>query len=144
MEDLSRFYSEHTFQMHFESKRLKTFEKWPFDQTCSCNPERMAKAGFFHIPTEQEPDGVCCFLCFKELDGWEPDDDPWTEHNKHSPKCPFLKLNGKPVESLTVEEFIRLEIERQKNAVNKLFDMKKKELEALNTEVRREMEHLVD
>jgi Inhibitor of Apoptosis domain len=38
---------------------------------------QMAAAGFFHCPTDQEPDLVRCFVCHKELDGWEPTDDPW-------------------------------------------------------------------
>jgi len=37
----------------------------------------MAKAGFVHIPTEAEPDTAYCFFCLKELDGWQPEDDPW-------------------------------------------------------------------
>lgn len=37
----------------------------------------MAEAGFIHLPTETCPDGVRCFFCCKELDGWEAEDDPW-------------------------------------------------------------------
>lgn len=37
---------------------------------------QMADAGFIHCPTENEPDLAQCFFCFKELEGWEPDDDP--------------------------------------------------------------------
>lgn len=38
---------------------------------------QLAEAGFYHCPTKEEPDAVRCFFCMKELDGWEPDDDPW-------------------------------------------------------------------
>ena len=38
----------------------------------------MAAAGFYHTPTENEPDLVKCAICAKELDGWEPTDDPWS------------------------------------------------------------------
>ena len=38
---------------------------------------QMAEAGFYHTPTDCEPDLVRCFVCGKELDGWEPTDDPW-------------------------------------------------------------------
>lgn len=41
-----------------------------------CSPLQMAAAGFIHCPTENEPDLAQCFFCFKELEGWEPDDDP--------------------------------------------------------------------
>lgn len=40
------------------------------------SPLQMAEAGFIHCPTENEPDLAQCFFCFKELEGWEPDDDP--------------------------------------------------------------------
>lgn len=47
----------------------------------------MAKAGFFHYPTQDSPDNTVCFLCLKAIDGWEKDDDPQREHLKHSPQC---------------------------------------------------------
>ena len=47
----------------------------------------MAKAGFFHFPTQDNPDNTTCFLCRKSLDGWEENDDPLVEHLKHSPDC---------------------------------------------------------
>ncbi len=37
----------------------------------------MAKAGFVHCPSENEPDVACCFYCLRELEGWEPEDNPW-------------------------------------------------------------------
>lgn len=36
----------------------------------------MAAAGFVHCPSENGPDVAQCFFCLKELEGWEPDDDP--------------------------------------------------------------------
>lgn len=41
-----------------------------------CCRFQMAEAGFVHCPTENEPDLAQCFFCFKELEGWEPDDNP--------------------------------------------------------------------
>ena len=38
---------------------------------------QMAEAGFYHTPSENEPDLVTCYVCYKEMDGWEPTDDPW-------------------------------------------------------------------
>lgn len=57
----------------------------------------MAEAGFFWC----EDDAAACFLCGKQLDGWERTDNPWTEHMKHSPQCAFVKL-GRPENDLTV------------------------------------------
>ncbi|XP_076843389.1 baculoviral IAP repeat-containing protein 5.1-like isoform X2 [Brachyhypopomus gauderio] len=73
----------------------------------------MAKAGFIHVPTDNSPDVAQCFFCYKELEGWEPQDDPVKEHKLHSSTCHFIQLK-KNVEDLTVEEFLRLQKERQK------------------------------
>ncbi|KAK5850616.1 hypothetical protein PBY51_001480 [Eleginops maclovinus] len=99
--------------MYFYQNRLETFEGWPFEENCSCTPENMAKAGFIHTPSENSPDIAMCFFCLKELEGWEPDDDPEKEHRSHSAACQFIVLK-KNVEELTVEEFFKLQKERQK------------------------------
>nr|XP_038942711.1 baculoviral IAP repeat-containing protein 5 isoform X1 [Rattus norvegicus] len=65
-----------TWQLYLKDHRISTFKNWPFLEDCSCTPERMAEAGFIHCPTENEPDLAQCFFCFKELEGWEPDDNP--------------------------------------------------------------------
>lgn len=49
---------------------------WALQGPELCPPLQMAAAGFIHCPTENEPDLAQCFFCFKELEGWEPDDDP--------------------------------------------------------------------
>ncbi|KAJ3583246.1 hypothetical protein NHX12_034147 [Muraenolepis orangiensis] len=72
----------------------------------------MAEAGFLHTPSDNSPDLAKCFFCLKELEGWEPEDDPLAEHKSHSPKCSFITLEKK-VEELSVEEFLKLEMQRQ-------------------------------
>lgn len=62
---------------------------------------QMAEAGFYWCGTPQENDAAACFLCGKQLDGWEPTDNPWSEHKKHSPQCAFVKL-GRAEDDLTV------------------------------------------
>lgn len=37
---------------------------------------QMAEAGFFHSSNDRDPDIVRCFVCFKEFEGWEPEDNP--------------------------------------------------------------------
>ncbi|KAM8977563.1 baculoviral IAP repeat-containing protein 5.1-like [Pelodytes ibericus] len=99
--------------MYDYKSRLSTFKDWPFTENCKCTPENMAMAGFVHCPSENEPDVACCFFCLKELEGWEPDDDPRVEHRKGSVKCSFQLLqNG--IDDLTMEAFLRLEVERIK------------------------------
>ncbi|KAK1794037.1 hypothetical protein P4O66_010938 [Electrophorus voltai] len=100
-------------KMYLFENRLLTFVGWPFEEDCVCTPENMAKAGFIHTPSENSPDVAQCFFCLKELEGWEPEDDPEKEHKAHSPNCNFITMK-KPMESLTVEEFLRLQKERQK------------------------------
>ncbi|XP_043926694.1 baculoviral IAP repeat-containing protein 5.1-like [Protopterus annectens] len=100
-------------EMYSYENRLKTFSEWPFKDNCKCTPENMAKAGFIHCPSENEPAVVKCFFCLKELEGWEPQDDPWLEHvhRTSSNPCGFVSLQ-KDVDELTMEEFYRLELER--------------------------------
>ncbi|XP_028843111.1 baculoviral IAP repeat-containing protein 5a [Denticeps clupeoides] len=110
--------SEENLKMYFQENRLQTYSGWPFDEDCSCTAENMAKAGFIHTPSDNSPDIAQCFFCYKELEGWEPDDDPVKEHKSHSPACHFILLQ-KSVKELTVEELLKLEKERQKFRIKK-------------------------
>ncbi|KAK6479720.1 baculoviral IAP repeat-containing protein 5a [Huso huso] len=109
---------EEECKMYHLENRLKTYSGWPFTEGCVCTPENMAKAGFIHCPTENSPDVAQCFFCYKELEGWEPDDVPEQEHQRHSPACHFIALK-KPVEELTLEELMKLQKERQKFLIKK-------------------------
>uniref|UniRef100_A0A2K6TK45 Baculoviral IAP repeat-containing protein 5 n=1 Tax=Saimiri boliviensis boliviensis TaxID=39432 RepID=A0A2K6TK45_SAIBB len=125
-----------------------------------CCPLQMAEAGFIHCPTENEPDLAQCFFCFKELEGWEPDDDPIglppsflqlpfrccsdfsrEEHKKHSSGCAFLSVK-KQFEELTLGEFLKLDRERAKNKIAKETNNKKKEFEETAKKVRHAIEQL--
>ncbi|KAM4796055.1 baculoviral IAP repeat-containing protein 5.1 [Rhinophrynus dorsalis] len=108
--------------MYDYESRLRTFADWPFTENCKCTPENMAKAGFVHCPTENEPDVACCFFCLKELEGWEPDDDPRAEHSKRSTNCGFLSLSQN-IDDLTMEGFLRLEVERIKSFYRKFSNL---------------------
>ncbi|XP_051914422.1 baculoviral IAP repeat-containing protein 5b [Hippocampus zosterae] len=105
--------------MYSGDLREQSFADWPFREDCNCTPEKMAKAGFVHCPGDNEPDVVCCFFCLIELEGWEPDDDPWFEHIKRSPKCAFLHLK-RDFPELTLAEMFHLESERVKIFVRKV------------------------
>lgn len=41
---------------------------------------QMARAGFYFVGDGE--DNVRCFMCLKELDGWEETDDAMAEHKK--------------------------------------------------------------
>ena len=101
---------ENDSQMLMYEARLQTFQNWPFKSKCKskskfkskCTPQKMAEAGFYCCGGNNEPDLVRCYFCRKELvcivhflpphltflyflkDGWEPDDDPWKEHESHA------------------------------------------------------------
>ncbi len=70
----------------------------------------MAEAGFYFIGTAKEPDLVRCYWCRKEMDGWEPTDDPMAEHRRKE-DCPFVRL-GKGCAQLKVDDMIKLETAR--------------------------------
>uniref|UniRef100_L7LZH2 Putative baculoviral iap repeat-containing protein 5 n=1 Tax=Rhipicephalus pulchellus TaxID=72859 RepID=L7LZH2_RHIPC len=108
-------------KMTLYENRLASFENWPLTGDCMCTPARMAAAGFYHCPTENEPDLARCYVCFKELDGWEPSDDPAKEHSR-SVNCAFLRL-GKKSEDMTVLDILGLEKARAKNRASKFNEL---------------------
>ncbi|KAM6128467.1 baculoviral IAP repeat-containing protein 5 [Pterocles gutturalis] len=130
------------WRFYLVSTRAATFRNWPFTEGCACTPQRMAAAGFVHCPSENGPDVAQCFFCFKELEGWEPDDDPLEEHKKHSAGCAFLSLQN-DLTDLTLQEFLKLDKERMKNAIQKEISQKATEVEDAAKRVRRDIENLV-
>lgn len=91
--------------MFLVEDRIKTFKNWPFSAKAKCNVRKMAEAGFYSVATgDADADTAKCFLCGKELDGWEATDDPWAEHKSHAPQCAFVQL-GKKQDDLRVRTF---------------------------------------
>ncbi|XP_031453554.1 baculoviral IAP repeat-containing protein 5-like [Phasianus colchicus] len=127
--------------VYLVSTRVATFRNWPFTEGCACTPERMAAAGFVHCPSENSPDVVQCFFCLKELEGWEPDDDPLEEHKKHSAGCAFASLQKDPTK-LTVQEFLRLDKKRTKNVIKKAISQKETDIEDVAKGVRHAIENM--
>lgn len=54
-------------------------------------PDQMAQAGFYYKPTSVGDDRAMCFTCSVCLVCWDRTDEPWSEHERHSPGCPFVK-----------------------------------------------------
>ncbi|BFZ17875.1 hypothetical protein BsWGS_20914 [Bradybaena similaris] len=134
--------SEKDILLLIESERLKTFEEWPNELNWACTPQKLASAGFYFSPSQESLDNVCCLFCQKELDGWEPDDDPLKEHKKHSAHCPFLSLK-KPVEKLTIVEFVRLNMKVASLKAEKALEKTRKEFEDQSNTTREEIiEHI--
>ncbi|XP_067675407.1 baculoviral IAP repeat-containing protein 7-like isoform X2 [Haliotis asinina] len=52
------------------------------------NRQVMAEAGFFYTG---HGDSVKCYSCGGALRNWQADDDPWIEHARWFPRCPYLR-----------------------------------------------------
>lgn len=69
---------------------------WPHESKkgWKCKVNKLVEAGWCWDPSPEgdEPDGVTCFYCNLSLDGWEPKDDPFVEHKRREPQCPFFSL----------------------------------------------------
>uniref|UniRef100_A0A8C6BB36 Baculoviral IAP repeat-containing protein 5 n=1 Tax=Monodon monoceros TaxID=40151 RepID=A0A8C6BB36_MONMO len=118
------------WQLYLKDHCISTFRNWPFLEGCACTLERMNK-----------PDLAQCFFCFKELEGWEPDDYSIEEHKKHSSGCAFLSVK-KQFEELTLSEFLKLDKERAKNKIAKETNNKQEEFEETAKKVRCAIEQL--
>ncbi|XP_072565882.1 dual E2 ubiquitin-conjugating enzyme/E3 ubiquitin-protein ligase BIRC6 isoform X5 [Paramormyrops kingsleyae] len=80
--------------MYSEANRRETFTSWPHAGYRWAQPDPMAQAGFYHqvgSPASTGDDRAMCFTCSVCLVCWEPTDEPWSEHERHSPNCPFVK-----------------------------------------------------
>ncbi|KAM8919572.1 baculoviral IAP repeat-containing protein 5.2-A-like [Pelodytes ibericus] len=129
------------WRLYLLENRVQTYSDWPFTEGCACTPERMAEAGFLHCPSENSPDVAMCFFCLKELEAWEPEDDPMEEHRKHSSGCLFIGLKKKP-EELTLTEFLKLDKERVKIKLKKNMNLQLEMLLARAKTVRSFLEKL--
>ncbi|KAM7361057.1 baculoviral IAP repeat containing deterin [Cochliomyia hominivorax] len=114
-----------------EKHRIESFKKWPYDEKSSCSITKMAEAGFYWTGSnnKDEDDAATCFVCGKQLHGWDPTDDPWKEHRKHAPQCQFVKYGHKENE-LTTEEFLNIfsavvlnKLKKSTNAVKTRFNV---------------------
>ncbi|XP_075255304.1 dual E2 ubiquitin-conjugating enzyme/E3 ubiquitin-protein ligase BIRC6-like [Convolutriloba macropyga] len=88
-----------------EYARRLTFITWPHYSYKWAKPDSMAKAGFYHTKgAHNGKDGVQCFKCRINLVKWEASDEPWNEHEQHSPNCLFLR--GEPTHNVPIANTI--------------------------------------
>lgn len=67
--------------------------KWPHPPSFLANPDTLAEAGFYFDPSAGDPDNVTCFICHKELGGWEAEDDPFDIHyEKCARECSWANI----------------------------------------------------
>lgn len=62
------------------SKSSHVSLKWPHPPSFKATPESLAEAGFFYDPSFGDHDNVSCYVCEKQLGGWEEMDDPFDIH----------------------------------------------------------------
>ncbi|XP_055341740.1 baculoviral IAP repeat-containing protein 7-A-like [Paramacrobiotus metropolitanus] len=90
--------------------RLRSFEtmKWKATLTKSrlTNPKKMAAAGFYCTGTESAK----CYACLKDLEGWDPSDEPVAEHTKHCPLCSLSREELAAFRKRSWREEIRLRV----------------------------------
>ncbi|KAF9416944.1 hypothetical protein HW555_005860 [Spodoptera exigua] len=118
-------------------ERIKTFKNWPFSDKNKCNVRNMAEAGFYSVATgADDADAAKCFLCGKELDGWEASDDPWAEHKSHAMKCAFVQL-GKKEDELLLSEFLSVIKQYMINETKRIAELAKERIDEKAKAVRR-------
>lgn len=100
-----------------QSVRAQTFASWPLkEQAC-----KLSEAGFF---SPQLDDLVRCFQCGVGLRNWDPEDEPWVEHARWMPQCPFVVANTSMEFIERVQEAVR---QNESNAVNATSDISAKD-----------------
>ncbi|KAK3852052.1 hypothetical protein Pcinc_041339 [Petrolisthes cinctipes] len=128
--------------MFHEEKRLESFKKWPFNSNTNISKEKMAAAGFYFIGNKKEPDLVKCFICQKELDGWEEEDSAWEEHKHHASYCQFIQLN-KSSSEITLQDVQDLEMHRMMNITKQVLSKKIEEFKKQAEKTRELLENCV-
>ena len=79
-----------------EARRATFMDLWPHESKRGwlCKTPAMVVAGWHFAPTIESDDFVSCAYCKLSLDGWEPKDNPFDEHHRRSPDCPFFSFAG--------------------------------------------------
>lgn len=67
-------------------QRTRSFSNWT---STAQDATVLAQAGFYFLGIADE---VRCFYCDGGLRNWLQNDNPWFEHTRWFPKCPFIKL----------------------------------------------------
>lgn len=129
-----------------QSVRAQTFASWPLKEQAY----KLSEAGFFSPRTtisykEQNKTFIVCnillavsdcsFFCFTELDdlvrcfqcgvglrNWDPEDEPWVEHARWMPQCPFVVANT----SMEFIERVQEAVRQNEVCYNKLINVYKK------------------
>ncbi|KAL2260113.1 hypothetical protein VTK26DRAFT_5990 [Humicola hyalothermophila] len=77
-----------------EARKATFAGRWPLESKrgVKCKTKKLVEAGWKYTPFTDVDDMVTCAYCHLELEGWEPGDDPYDEHYRRMPNCPFFVL----------------------------------------------------
>lgn len=70
--------------------RLGSFEKSLLNSIVNNSKWEFTEAGFFYTGKDDE---TICYYCGGGLKDWQEDDQPWEEHARWFPRCPFVLVN---------------------------------------------------
>ena len=81
-------------KLQSEQVRSETFKNWT---STAVQPKALARAGFIYNGIG---DRTQCVFCLMQIEGWEENDDPVSEHKRLARNCPFVC--GKPVGNVPI------------------------------------------
>uniref|UniRef100_A0A0N5CCB6 Baculoviral IAP repeat-containing protein 2 n=1 Tax=Strongyloides papillosus TaxID=174720 RepID=A0A0N5CCB6_STREA len=107
--NLASFTDPNVAELILTRNRLKTFNKWPFDdlEGSRCTSLKLAKAGFIMTMKKRIPSAKC-ICCLKVLT-WEKDDIPLREHLRKMPSCRLARtIHRKKEICMTVSDVVAI------------------------------------
>lgn len=87
--------------------RLDSFERSALNSFVNDFKWELSEAGFFYTGKEDE---TICYYCGGGLKDWSETDQPWEEHARWFPKCPFVVV-------IKGEDFVNKHCERRNKVV---------------------------
>ncbi|KAL8775595.1 MAG: hypothetical protein Q9209_000091 [Squamulea sp. 1 TL-2023] len=79
-----------------DARRMTFGANWPHEdkELWVGKTEKMIEGGWYYCPAPDSDDFVKCCYCGLGVDGWEPKDNPYDEHERRSPNCAFFALSA--------------------------------------------------
>ncbi|GAB1319572.1 BIR-domain-containing protein [Madurella fahalii] len=77
-----------------EARKATFAGRWPYESKkgFKCKTKKLVEAGWKYTPSLDADDMTTCAYCQLALEGWESGDNPFDEHYRREPNCPFFTL----------------------------------------------------
>ncbi|SPQ25479.1 031bdb73-5975-4446-a97e-f27b94bc82cc [Thermothielavioides terrestris] len=77
-----------------EARKATFAGRWPYESKkgFKCKTKKLVEGGWKYTPSLDADDMTTCAYCNLALEGWESDDNPFDEHYRREPGCPFFAL----------------------------------------------------